>query len=435
MVPSLSRCSMQKQKGAAFIAFVYCVPFMIGTLVLAMQSTQQLHAHAKLGEAAEVASLGLISSSTGNNEPDLELAEKIVNHYMPTNKGKVDISIKDTRCDYDDGCVQEAGELSPFADFLVTATTKHDSWISFSQFNMEPEFEVSSQSTSRKYLPKPVDIYFVVDFSGSMNKAFKFGYSRYSKLQIVKDTVGRILDDLENFNRFNSHKSRVALIGYNNFNYQRVNGRRVAYDQVLSNRVAHSINWRNAKKRPLSSFPQKVANLIERNIPPLPLFNDIELTFDYDAFTQEFSTFQAGGGTNSWQGLLRTAELANSQDEYNPHQVIIVLSDGEDTSRPWKILSPDGTSRDTRILKEFTKYGLCERMVEDLENKKDRFGEPISVTFGVIGVDFQMNRSKNGFFDCVGEDNVLHASSGSDVYKHILNLLNEETGRLKGNGI
>ncbi|EGU55530.1 protein TadG, associated with Flp pilus assembly [Vibrio nigripulchritudo ATCC 27043] len=431
---SMSR-SMCKQKGAAFIAFVYCLPFMIGMLVLAMQTTQQLHTHAKLGEAAEVASLGLISSSTGKNEPDIELAKNIVDYYMPTNKGEVRVTIDDTRCDYDTGCVQAAGELSPFADFLVTATTKHDSWISFKQFGMGPEFEVSGQSTSRKYLPKPVDIYFVVDFSGSMNDAFKFGHSPYSKLQVVKGTVGRILDDLENFNRFNSHKSRVALIGYNNFNYQIVNGRRVAYDQVSFDRIAHSIYWRNAKKAPLSSSPQKVADLIKRKIPPRPLFNDIELTFGYDAFTREFSTFQAGGGTNSWQGLLRTAELANSQDEYNPHQVIIVLSDGEDTSRPWTILSPDGTSRDARILKEFTKYGLCDRMVEDLENKKDRFGEPITVTFGVIGIDFHMNRAENGFFDCVGEKNVLHASSGIDVYKHILNLLNEETGRLKGNGI
>lgn len=431
---SMSR-SMRKQKGAAFIAFVYCLPFMIGMLVLAMQTTQQLHTHAKLGKPLKWVSLGLISSSTGKNEPDIELAKNIVDYYMPTNKGEVRVTIDDTRCDYDTGCVQAAGELSPFADFLVTATTKHDSWISFKQFGLGPEFEVSGQSTSRKYLPKPVDIYFVIDFSASMNKAFKFGHSRYSKLQVVKGTVGRILDDLENFNRFNSHKSRVALVGYNNFNYQIVNGRREVFEHIISDRISESIRYRNSKKGHVYISPQTMAYLRSINYQPIPLFNDIDLTDNYNAFVREFRTFSAGGLTHSWQGLLRTTELSNSQDEYNPHQVIIVLSDGEDTRREWTIRSPDGTSRDTRILKEFTKYGLCDRMVEDLENKRDRFGEPITVTFGVIGIDFQMNRAENGFFDCVGEENVLHASSGSDVYKHILNLLNEETGRLKGNGI
>ncbi len=426
---SMKRGSMNKQKGAAFLIFMCCLPFMFGMLALAMQTTQQLHAHAKLSEATEVASLGLISSSTGNNAPDTELASRIVNHYMPFNEGEVAISIVDTRCDYDTGCVQDAGEISPFADFVVTATTEHNSWISYSSLGLNPKFKISGASTSRKYLPKPVDIYFVVDFSGSMSERFSASPGRGSKLATVKNTINLILDDLENFNRFNSHKSRVALVGYNHFNYQKINGRREVFEHVVLQRVNDSIVHRNDKKNPLIISPE----LERHNYRPRRLFHDIDLTDDYSGFSDEFKAFKAGGFTHSWQGLLRVAELSNSQEEYNPQQVIIVLSDGEDTERPWAIHSPDGSWRKTRILKEFTKYGLCRNMVSDLENKTDRFGEPISVTFGVIGIDFEMNQAVNGFFDCVGEDNVLHAKNGSDVYKHILNLLNEETGRLKGN--
>lgn len=55
---SMKRGSMNKQKGAAFLIFMCCLPFMFGMLALAMQTTQQLHAHAKLSEATEVASPG-----------------------------------------------------------------------------------------------------------------------------------------------------------------------------------------------------------------------------------------------------------------------------------------------------------------------------------------------------------------------------------------
>ena len=49
---------------------------------------------------------------------------------------------------------------------------------------------------------------------------------------------------------------------------------------------------------------------------------------------------------------------------------------------------------------------------------------------GVIGINYKVAET-DGFGDCFGKKNIYHAKDGEDVYKYILNLINEETGKLK----
>ncbi len=83
-------------------------------------------------------------------------------------------------------------------------------------------------------------------------------------------------------------------------------------------------------------------------------------------------------------------------------------------------------------------HGLCESLKKRISSKENKFqsehakleGEKTKVTMGVIGVNYNVQKD-DGFGECVGEKNIYHAKNGKDVYKYILNLINEETGRLK----
>ncbi|WP_064604968.1 TadE/TadG family type IV pilus assembly protein [Photobacterium sp. J15] len=408
------------QKGAASIIFMMVLPLIIGSLAFSVHITQELQAHAKLTEATEVASLALISTSTGKNNPDEELAKKIVNEYMPFNLDGTQIKVGSEVCDYDTGCVQRSGEPSPFSDFTVGATTKHKSWMPNKV--TKSTFKVSSSSITRKYLPQPVDIYFVVDMSESMSYSFSSDRSR-RKLDVVKSTIVKILDELTIFNKFNKHKSRVAFIGYHHYNIQRKNGKQVLIDQVVNDSVSDTISDMFNENKPVLARNQ------DRGYKG---FEDIPLTDDYDVFKRKLSTFRVAypALTESWQGVIRAAQVTNSQRKYNPEQAIIVLSDGQDGSR-YPTTPGSSTPPQKNYLKTLVNNGLCERIVNNLERKRNRYGEKVNVTFGVIGIDFLLDKNTNGFYDCVGEDKIFHAKDGADVYKYILNLLNEETGRLK----
>ncbi|MEF1262629.1 pilus assembly protein TadG, partial [Vibrio harveyi] len=171
-----------------------------------------------------------------------------------------------------------------------------------------------------------------------------------------------------------------------------------------------------------------------------------------------------GGGTNSWLGLIAAAKEADKvkKEERNPEQVFIFLSDGADTD----VRFPDYLHRNStyrnkydvvtksyrdsygyiqyqqvydKFLKSLVReHNLCEQLKKRISSKENKFqsehakleGEKTKVTMGVIGVNYNVQKD-DGFGDCVGEKNIYHAKNGKDVYKYILNLINEETGRLK----
>ncbi|MGF1788353.1 VWA domain-containing protein [Photobacterium swingsii] len=402
-----------KQKGAAAVLFMCMLPLMIGFFAFTTQVVQHLQSDAKLLEATEVATLALIATSTGKNKPDDKLAEAIVDRYIPNNKEAIEIQIQSVECDYDNGCMSQNKEVSPYSDYTVTARSKHESWISFGSIEaLKPEFTVSSSTVARKYLPKPVDIYFIVDMSESMGRPFRSDRSR-KKIDVVKSTIKNITKELERFNKHSKDKSRVAFIGYNHYNVQKIDGINYFSDQVINDSAYDTVRemFDNDKKLFLDSGSNSE-------------FYDIDLTDDYEQFNNEIKPFVAKeyGSTRSWQGVIRAAQVTDSQAEYNAEQIIIVMSDGADART---------NTLPNTFLKSLVKRGLCENIVNNLEGKVDRHGNKLNVIFSVIGIDFYLDENKNGFFDCVGEDNIYAAKQGDDVYKYIISLINEETGRLK----
>ncbi|MFM2595131.1 VWA domain-containing protein [Vibrio harveyi] len=454
-----------KQKGVAGIIFLSFLPILIITFSFSVGYTQRLLAHSKIEEAAEVASLALIASPGKDNQEDKDYAQRIVDLYITDNISDIQINVSTKKCEYKDGCVQKANELSPFADFTVTAISEHDSWISHNEIGVEPKFKVSGDSITRKYLPQPVDIYFILDTSQSMSNLWH-GQNNKTQMQVVKETITKVVKDLKNFKTGEDKKSRVALLTYNAYNAK--------YDK--NEHKVKLYNYASDFSHTDASFQSIVDKMFDQTFDEkTPYFasdynksQDIPLTDKYEEFIRILNSHKVtpaeGGGTESWLGLIAAAKEADKvkKEERNPEQVFIFLSDGADTDvRFPKGLYRNSTYRNkyhvvTRTYKDYygrTQYyqvydsfleslvrehNLCERLKTRISNKENKFqsehakleGEKTKVTMGVIGVNYNVKKD-DGFGDCVGEKNIYHAKNGKDVYKYILNLINEETGRLK----
>ncbi|WP_017190204.1 TadE/TadG family type IV pilus assembly protein [Vibrio harveyi] len=454
-----------EQKGVAGIIFLSFLPILIITFSFSVGYTQRLLAHSKIEEAAEVASLALIASPGKDNQEDKDYAQRIVDLYITDNISDIQINVSTKKCEYKDGCVQKANELSPFADFTVVATSEHDSWISHNEIGVEPKFKVSGDSITRKYLPQPVDIYFILDTSQSMSNLW-YGQNNKTQMQVVKETITKVVEDLKDFKTGENKKSRVALLTYNAYN--------VKYDK--KDRRLKFYDYASEFSHTEASFQSIVDDMFDQSVDEQNVYHssyynqarDIPITDNYQEFINILNSNKVmparGGGTNSWLGLIAAAKEADKvkKEERNPEQVFIFLSDGADTD----VRFPDYLHRNStyrnkydvvtksyrdsygyiqyqqvydKFLKSLVReHNLCEQLKKRISSKENKFqsehakleGEKTKVTMGVIGVNYNVQKD-DGFGDCVGEKNIYHAKNGKDVYKYILNLINEETGRLK----
>ncbi|ENC6710414.1 VWA domain-containing protein [Vibrio harveyi] len=454
-----------KQKGVAGIIFLSFLPILIITFSFSVGYTQRLLAHSKIEEAAEVASLALIASPGKDNKEDKAYAQRIVDLYITDNISDIEINVSTKKCEYKDGCVQKANELSPFADFTVAATSEHDSWISHDEIGVEPKFKVSGDSITRKYLPQPVDIYFILDTSQSMSYLW-YGQNNKTQMQVVKETITKVVEDLKDFKTGSDKKSRVALLTYNAYNakYDKNEHRVKLYDYASDFSHTEESFQSIVDKMFDQTFDEKTPHYAS----DYNRSQDIPLTDKYDEFIKILNSYKMtpaeGGGTESWLGLIAAAKEADKvkKKDRNPEQVFIFLSDGADTD----VQFPKGLHRNstyknkyhvvTRTAKDsygrtytyevydkffkslVSDHNLCERLKKRISSKENKFqsehakleGEKTKVTMGIIGVNYNVQKD-DGFGDCVGEKNIYHAKNGKDVYKYILNLINEETGRLK----
>ena len=323
-----------KQKGVAGIIFLSFLPILIITFSFSVGYTQRLLAHSKIEEAAEVASLALIASPGKDNQEDKDYAQRIVDLYITDNISDIQINVSTKKCEYKDGCVQKANELSPFSDFTVVATSEHDSWISHDDIGVEPKFKVSGDSVTRKYLPQPVDIYFILDTSQSMSNRW-YGQNNKTQMQVVKETITKVVEDLKDFKTGENKKSRVALLTYNAYNvkYDKKDLRLKFYD--YASEFSHTE----------SSFQSIVDDMFEQSVDEQNLHysssynqaRDIPITDNYQEFINILNSNKImpakGGGTSSWLGLIAAAKEADKvkKKDRNPEQVFIFLSDGADT--------------------------------------------------------------------------------------------------------
>ncbi len=439
MSNKLSKTCGYKHRGAAGIIFIGLIPILFLILAFSIAMSQRLVTHVRMLEASEVASLALAADPKGDDADDY--ASKVIDRYLVDNQGKVNVDVNKKECKLKTGCVRASGESAPYTDISVTASSQHESWVTYEEINLESHFQVGGKSKARKYLSNPMDIYLIVDFSSSMLLSGGPGKTR---LKVVSDTIVRALNEVKSFKV--EGNNRVALLGYSSAHVKETD------EKVIEPAIPGSPQKEYKKKyiyefyrgsptqtvRDMFNLPRPIKEIKEPKDTPLfgwydwrtrqdnanidrefPFFN-IPLNTDIDGAISKIKKIgnESGTGTTSWNGIIAAAVEANSASFLNPEQVFIIFSDGIDQKKYGN------------RLKQLVDRGLCRRLKSQLQNKRNNLTKEIKIKMGVIGVNYVV-RKQDGFGDCVGPANIYHAKNGDDVYKHMINIIKEETGRLR----
>lgn len=122
-------------------------------------------------------------------------------------------------------------------------------------------------------------------------------------------------------------------------------------------------------------------------------------------------------GTAFYSGLISAAQMLDSQSTA-PRQMIVILSDGQDTY--------------LNLANALIEKGLCTKIKSHLNSKVVEFlGREVSVEFdlAVIGFNYDVDNYPQ-INNCAGAENVYKADDISDIKDQVLTLMSEEIGTL-----
>ncbi|MCG9724191.1 TadE/TadG family type IV pilus assembly protein [Vibrio brasiliensis] len=428
------RQSIKKQQGHAALLFALIIPAMWGFFTIAIDGSRAIQTKARLGDATEAAALALAAKNSTNLTQNKALAEDYVEAYLPD----VDISIPKvsrTECRVSDG--RECEGASRYAQYDIDVSIKQDPWLPVGNdfVGFKDTYEVTHASTARKYQGDSIDIAFVMDYSGSMNDRWQ-GKPKYKH---VRDIINDVLDELEEYQGIQEINNKVALVPYAEYTARPSDSMRcpkwpyysptrfvdyLYYKQDHWGRTSLDAkktvdNWQTDR----STDPNMVCDrdsyddyyLSYKNVPFTDTFNQLR---------RDMQSFRSGGSTASYQGIIKAAQLFDQLDDPNPRQLMVILSDGDDTNGnngPLSYYDPIPT-------KALVNANLCEDIKATLNSRRTQDNRPVTFQFALIGFDYNVN--KNPLTECIGTENVYDAANPDELLDIILNLISEEIGHL-----
>lgn len=432
------------QQGSASALFIMFLPMMLLLVGFVIYTSQQFLAHTRTLEAVEVASLAVVTNTNTKSLTIDDYLHRMINRYVDDTYS-IELDIEAYECSYANGCATNSKDGASIG-FTINVSTWHESWLTFlpstdsTSAIFRPPFKVSSSVSTARKVASPVDIYFIADFSGSMGSTWGYindvdgNYVRVTRLKLLKDSIHKVLNYLES-TQDPKYPTRVGFSAYNSYNFQKINGDiyQVGHNYREGSasfpRYTVDMMWVHPRDRSVEDFPALPGeNTLYRNGTFIKsnwnAFYDINPTTDYDEFMDTLNTFNAGGGTYSWQGIISAAQMADkatqAKDATNPTQIFILIGDGADAAQSF-----------TRQL--IVDYGLCEKIRTNFENKEHRFSHltnsKTSVTFGVIGLTSLVITADQGYSECFGDNIFLIEDANDDMTGYIFSLINETSGR------
>ncbi|AMO55934.1 hypothetical protein GZ77_07485 [Endozoicomonas montiporae] len=450
--------SKVRQRGVAVILFAIMLPVLMGMLVLGVEGARFLRVKADVGDAVEVASLALSARDELDAEKNRRLATTYIEALVP-NAGISQVQVKRTDCE-DNRNVCDPNQPDRFTEYEVSAVATFQSWFpgfSESGFGFDRSVRVSSKAVSRKYQGVgAVDVFLVADFSGSMNFDWDCSEScsqrpddesnRINKLMaVVKD----VAEELEKQSRIYDVENTIALIPFN------LTTRDYDSSGTLC-RVQQAI-YSDSKTNVEKMFDEKeciklAGSALENFKGDKANFHTIDSTNNADSLIKELKEMTANHGTASFEGIIRSAQLANQPYPklVNPRRLIIVLSDGKDKGKLYwctsykkksgkckKWLSADVNT----IHQELLEQDYCSVIRKKLNsltvpNSKEP-SETIQVQSKIAAIGFGAGYNIKGnanINQCAGIENVYMADNDDDIRRLILYLIAEEIGHLYDRG-
>lgn len=430
--------SLKKQSGHVGMLFAMIIPILFGVFMLGSDGARALQTKARLEEAAEAAVLAVSAEDSENHT----LAQNYIEHYVYDVEGIENLNVQRLSCEDMPDCQAGLSKgQARYFEYRVAGQTRHESWfpgqgviVGFGE-----TFDVTGSSKARRYQGQPVDITFIVDFSGSMNENWSGG--KKTKIEDLKDIIEKVTDELEQYNALNPEQThRVAITGYNRRTINTGNNNKlIIRDQRITTKMGEydKDDVVNFNKTIEQQFKVKGAAKRVPNGDDEAEFYDIFYTDKFDGFVKDVRGFKANGGTASLQGIIRAGQIV-TQLAKRPKQLIIILSDGEDWNH-YAEQTPKLVEKGmcTNILNMINGGKVTADNTSDSINvvngvsqgMKTPDGEQMTASMSVIGFDYELDANV-GLRNCVGVDNVYKAENTDDILNQILSLITEEVGHL-----
>ncbi|MFT2099112.1 hypothetical protein ACMUMQ_12205 [Marinomonas sp. 2405UD66-6] len=418
-----------RESGHAALLFVLLFPALFSLFALGSDGARALQDKARLEEASEVAAL-IVAAGNSDSESDRKsTAKKIIQAYFPSASiSDSDIEVTKLSCEENSDCDADDLEGQRFFEYGVVVTISQDSWFyseSSSASSMGENYQVGGTSTARKYQSEAVDVVLVADYSGSMDDTWDGGSQK--KYKDLNDIIVEVAAELDSFNEISAddEQNKLAVVGFNYFT-AKIEGNSTLYAHHLS--CNSSSTSSNSNKACLVVKNNKNLYWYEDNIKYQDtvdnIFNEdlsswisLNKTFSFytiplseplsDPFNSTYmnSNFKGNGGTASYTGIIRGAQVAATGT--NPRRLIIILSDGVDSI--------------SSVTTELINKGLCSTILEKLNS------DEVTTKLAAVGFDYDID-SNPQMAACVGEDNVYKAENTADIKNKILELISEEIG-------
>ncbi|MUJ37179.1 pilus assembly protein [Aliivibrio fischeri] len=415
------------QQGHAAILFAMMIPALFGIFALASDGARAIQTKARIEDASEVAALAISAHNdpaqpdNGSHYPSVknkQIVEDYVKAYISDIDTVTDVKVTKRNCELIPECVAGLydGDMR-YLEHEVDVTTKQNSWFPGNEAieGMGETFSTRGKSLARKYQSEAVDVMFAADFSGSMSSPWSGGSAKYNDLI---DIIRNISEELQKFNDLpeNRDKSTMGISAFNTLtnSFASNSSVRCSLSQGVSgnNKPANwfrPVNPSNTVRDLWYEKPSKYCKLASSSS-----FWDINLTSNFYSLNSQVGGFRPGGGTASYQALIRGAQLLRKGQ--NSRRLLIVLSDGMDN--------------DTALVNGLVNAGMCDKIQRDLAADRTPDGRPIGATIAAIGFDYNAY-ANTALKMCVGEKNLYKAEDADEIEDIILELINEEIGHLK----
>ncbi|MDD9158194.1 pilus assembly protein [Aliivibrio sp. S4TY2] len=419
------------QQGHAAILFAMMIPVLFGIFALASDGARALQTKARIEDAAEVAVLAISAHNdtaqdeNGNGTASRynnTLAKKYVNAYINDVDSVKEVKVYKRTCEHIADCKEGVENGKPrFFEHEIEVTTTQKSWFPGQGVivGMGETFDTYGDSRARKYQSEAVDVMFAADYSGSMDRQWSGSYNK--KYVDLRNIINDISEELQKFNDLqkSDHNNTMGIVGYSEYaNSEYANG---------GGALCFLMQQQGGYRYPSVSdtlrdifIPKTQSNCTNYNWKGN--FHEMRLTEKFVDFNRELSTFRPKGGTASYSGIIRGAQLL--KEGSNTRRLLIVLSDGED----------GGPNHDSPNVKSFSNSlvngGMCDKIREGLEADKTPDGRDIKAQIVAIGFDYNASANQ-ALKNCVGADNLYKAENADEIKDKILELISEEVGHLK----
>ena len=220
---------IRNQDGTATIYLVLLLIPLFGTVFLALEGTRYIQKQNRLADASEAAALAITMANRGNTTGyEQAISTKYIQSYVREIRNTPVLSVS-----------MRQGEdtinkvIKPYVQYKVDVTTAHKSWFSSLLIPSFSSVEsIVNKAVARNYPEiagdKYVDIVFVSDFSGSMNKTWK---GRISRVGALKDAVLKISTEIL-AGSDNKGTNRVGFVPFNMRVQRDVKGEKLCVTQL-----------------------------------------------------------------------------------------------------------------------------------------------------------------------------------------------------------